>query len=596
VSAESRTSSSTSEVERLRLENETLSGVVGVVTSGPDLAHILDRVVDLLTRATSSHACFVYLKVGDRLLLRAASPVYSHLVGKISFGAEQGLAGWAMLHEEPAFVRDSAIDDPRTIYVAELEEERFQSMVAVPIPSRAAKSIGAIVLHTVAPREFDESILAMLSRAASLVAGAIENAQLYEQAGERVEALTQLSALGRELAAVSDRESLHRAVIGGVRALLRADLCRMYRMDESDGELRLVAADPPGEPRNDGAGEAPLILELLESEGPPDDFMLQELAVALGLPERPLEAGAVSLTAGGKRIGVLLAAGSEPWSEAGSELFRAAAQQVALAIEKVDLIERLTEENLARDLFDAIATGQFDVAAEKASAAGLDLDRPHIVLEVRARAEPRDEPWSEQAADAERAIRRWLPAAFCDITPTAVRAVAPAAGEGVAPAREAIAGLAAAAAEQGLAIGVSEAHGGLPGLGQGLREAADAAAITTMLPDLGEVVLYRDTGAYRYLIDLLESGGPQDHLRAAVDEIVVYDRERRSQLLLTLDQYLSQGRSTASTARTLFIHANTLRQRLERIETLTGLSLEEEDLLALQLAVKLARVRTRTSG
>jgi hypothetical protein len=26
---------------------------------------------------------------------------------------------------------------------------------------------------------------------------------------------------------------------------------------------------------------------------------------------------------------------------------------------------------------------------------------------------------------------------------------------------------------------------------------------------------YRETGAYRYLIDLLESGGPRDHLHGA---------------------------------------------------------------------------------
>jgi DNA-binding PucR family transcriptional regulator len=39
------------------------------------------------------------------------------------------------------------------------------------------------------------------------------------------------------------------------------------------------------------------------------------------------------------------------------------------------------------------------------------------------------------------------------------------------------------------------------------------------------------------------------------------------------------------------VHVNTLRQRLDRIESLTGLDLAGEDLLALQLAIKLARLR-----
>jgi DNA-binding PucR family transcriptional regulator len=71
-----------------------------------------------------------------------------------------------------------------------------------------------------------------------------------------------------------------------------------------------------------------------------------------------------------------------------------------------------------------------------------------------------------------------------------------------------------------------------------------------------------------------------------------YDRRRRSQLVDTLEQYLADRRSVATTARALFIHPNTLRQRLERIEKLSGLELAAEDLLSLELAVKLVRLRS----
>ena len=589
MSAERSRSSLAGELESLRLENETLSGIVGVVTSGPDLAHILDRVVDLLTGATSSHACFVYLRAGDRLVLRAASPIYAHLVGKIAFGSDEGLVGWTMRHREPAFIRDGAIDDPRTVYVPELEEERFQSMVAVPIPSREGESIGAIVLHTVAPREFDEGILNVLSRAASLVAGAIENARLYEDARDRVEALTKLSGLGREIAAVADHASLSRVAAAGIRDLIGADLCRIYERDGQEAPLRRVAADPAA--GEEAGGEE---LEAIAAL-PPTEWIegeaLAGLADALGMAQPPLAASAVSLDAGAERTATVLVAAREPFAAAGPELLRAGAQQLALALEKVRLIERLTEENLAHDLFDALAAGQLDVAAEKAAAAGLDLARPHVVFEVRPVEESAPEPWSQRGAEAERAIKRALPATFCDLTSAGLRGLTIANAAGVEPARRAIAALSPAAGE-GLAIGVSEAQRTPAGIGQGLREAADAARIAVLLRDEGEAVLYRDTGAYRYLVDMLDSGGPHDHLRAAVDEIAAYDRERGSQLLVTLDEYLSHGRSVAATARALFIHVNTLRQRLDRIETLTGLKLADEDLLALQLAVKLGRVRS----
>jgi DNA-binding PucR family transcriptional regulator len=46
---------------------------------------------------------------------------------------------------------------------------------------------------------------------------------------------------------------------------------------------------------------------------------------------------------------------------------------------------------------------------------------------------------------------------------------------------------------------------------------------------------------------------------------------------------------TAS-ARTLHVHPNTVRQRLGRIERVAGLDLHDEDLLSLELALKLARL------
>ena len=67
----------------------------------------------------------------------------------------------------------------------------------------------------------------------------------------------------------------------------------------------------------------------------------------------------------------------------------------------------------------------------------------------------------------------------------------------------------------------------------------------------------------------------------------------RAALLGTLERYLADRRSVIESSRALFIHPNTLRQRLARIEELTGLNLDEDDLLSLELAIKLARLHGR---
>ena len=81
---------------------------------------------------------------------------------------------------------------------------------------------------------------------------------------------------------------------------------------------------------------------------------------------------------------------------------------------------------------------------------------------------------------------------------------------------------------------------------------------------------------------------------AAVEK--AYDKKRRGALLDTLERYLAERRSVVESARALFIHPNTLRQRLGRIEELTGLSLDEDDLLSLELAIKLARLHGRPAA
>src|ERR1041384_3191702 len=74
------------------IARDTLYGVIGVIASSPDLDRVLAEVVDVLTKATECHACFVYLRRDGRLRLRAASRVYAHLVGHVEVAGDEGSA------------------------------------------------------------------------------------------------------------------------------------------------------------------------------------------------------------------------------------------------------------------------------------------------------------------------------------------------------------------------------------------------------------------------------------------------------------------------------------------------------------------------
>ncbi|HEX6388333.1 MAG TPA: helix-turn-helix domain-containing protein, partial [Solirubrobacteraceae bacterium] len=143
-------------------------------------------------------------------------------------------------------------------------------------------------------------------------------------------------------------------------------------------------------------------------------------------------------------------------------------------------------------------------------------------------------------------------------------------------------------------VGVSATRRGIAEGDRSLREAADAAHIARALVRGGGALAYADLGAYKYLVRLPLDEAPHDRHCEAVQRLMEYDRRRRSQLVATLEQYLRDRRSNAVTARALYIHPNTLRQRLDRIEKLSGLDLSGEDLLSLELAVKLVRLRSST--
>ena len=179
-------------LEQVRRENETLYAVIKTVSSSLSLERVLGAIVEIATDATDCNAAFVYFAEDEQLVLRAASPRYAHLVGALSWGFDEGLTGWVARTKTPEFIRERALSDPRMKYVPELEEERFQSMVAVPLLYRSGAVIGVVVLHTEAPREFGDEVLNLLVHTASLAAGAIENAQLYEETRRRVDGVLTL--------------------------------------------------------------------------------------------------------------------------------------------------------------------------------------------------------------------------------------------------------------------------------------------------------------------------------------------------------------------------------------------------------------------
>jgi GAF domain-containing protein len=576
------------ELTGLREENHTLYSVIKLVSSSLEVESMLQGVVDLATEATRCHACFIYLLEGEQLTIRAASPVFTEAVGNVQFSVHEGLTGWVARHRTPEFIRERAMDDPRMKFVPLLDEERFQSMVAVPVLSRAGDTIGVIVLHTRAPHEFTEDTVRLLVHIASLVSGAIENAQLYDRERRRVDALTGLSGLAQEVAAATDTAELANAVARGVRRLLEAQVAQLYRLDADGDGFELLASAPASFPKPPAVSATSLMLAALDGRRtrPPAKTLWPELEVSDLL--------VTPLTAGGERVG-LLCCGSRParsFTDEHSEIARAVAHLAAVAIKRAELIEGLTNATIVKDLFDALAAGATTFAAGKAAEVRCDLTHPYIVIcaEPAGGHEQASGEWRASAELLGRALSEIAPHTAIEAGPGPVRAVL-AVGARTPERHEQ---LLQACRELGqsatAAIGLSGLFSAPGESARAYREAVDAATIGRALLGNGGAIGYSQLGAYRYLVHIGIDEAPRDRMRSAVDALIAYDLRRHTALLDTLERYLAERRSVIESARALFIHPNTLRQRLGRIEELTGLQLDQDDLLSLELAIKLARL------
>ena len=201
----------------LRLLTETIAAV----NSTLDLEEVLALVASKVADALGADACFVYLydERTDELVLRATHGTrVDEMTKRPKMRPGEGITGTAAAERAPIMIPAQAHLDPRFKGFANLPEDEYESILAVPILARE-KLAGALNVRTRAPREFMEGEIDLLVAIASQVAQTIEHAKLYAEAQRRVE---ELEALARISEAVSESLYLEESLEAIVKATMDA--------------------------------------------------------------------------------------------------------------------------------------------------------------------------------------------------------------------------------------------------------------------------------------------------------------------------------------------------------------------------------------
>jgi DNA-binding PucR family transcriptional regulator len=134
-----------------------------------------------------------------------------------------------------------------------------------------------------------------------------------------------------------------------------------------------------------------------------------------------------------------------------------------------------------------------------------------------------------------------------------------------------------------LSVAVSGPKRGATGAHLALLQAEQAVSLVRTNGGKAKTTHFEDLGPYRFVL-----GQPESDIEANAERVLgpLADDERYADLVRTLEAYLKLHGSVNGVARELYLHRNTVRQRLRRISQLTGAKLSSaDDRLALQLAL-----------
>jgi len=589
-------------------ESRQLLELIASMVSTLDLGRLLRYVADVCKELTGCHGVLVYLWDEDRerLVVRAAVEGYEKWIGRFTLALGEGLTGWTALTRQPGIIKDAATDDPRFKYVPELNDDRFQSYLTMPVVTPNQRLLGVITMHTVAPHEFGDNDLLIMETLSALIAAAVENAQLYGDQTRQVQVLHSLAEASQAIVQTSSLRHILYRLASTVGALLGADRCAVLTLDEEGAHLGVESVWTAGP---DAGPSAPTALP---ADGPWGRLLGATSPVVLSRRDQREAFAAFDALAPAARtvlvapmrvservVGTFLcfADSAKPFGGQDQELLSMVASQAALAVQNARLIEALTEKNVVRDLFEALVLGEDgDIGLDaRAHRLGVDLERPHVVVVFEVTAHPAEFEGERMWFALKQDLVGELPGSlstYRDHSLTALLRLSDATSlDRLAVRLVELKATHERAPDLLISAGVSRVCHRVEDYPNAFEQARQALLMGRAVRGPGAAVTFDELGAQWHLFSVAQQQ-VRDVYQERLEKLVEHDRERGTQLFRTVEVYLESVGNAKIAADKLFIHRNTLRQRFDKIRQLASVDLSDTDhWFDLMMALRIIRLR-----
>lgn len=141
-----------------------------------------------------------------------------------------------------------------------------------------------------------------------------------------------------------------------------------------------------------------------------------------------------------------------------------------------------------------------------------------------------------------------------------------------------------------ISMGVGNAFGGVDAIKDSVIEAKKAYRVLRSCQVQQGVRYYDEIGIYRIFFDLKSEEVLRHLFQEILGDLVAYDEKNNSEMVYTLEKYLEEDCNIAKTTEQLFLHRNTVKYRIKRIEDILGKDLKDVTVqFNLRLAFKIKR-------
>ena len=225
------------------LEADALREIGQAIGSMLNIDEMLRKVSDIVVKVTGTDLCLIYLlsDKGDELVLRGASGVTKDVVGKVRLKVGEGITGWVAQQRTPVVLNREAWRDERFKPVPNLLQDKYQSMLSVPLRG-ATDIMGVINVRTNPPHDYSKIQISLLDSIARQVGGAVENYRQYRRMEQRASQLSTLSEISRTITSDLYLEEILQLIVAMTAESMNFKICSIMLLDEKSKEELVIKA------------------------------------------------------------------------------------------------------------------------------------------------------------------------------------------------------------------------------------------------------------------------------------------------------------------------------------------------------------------